>query len=520
MRCQLTALAFLTATAAAIPAQAVSAADSALVLRILTAEDRRDSTAKALSDGAASKNPRVRLIANRAIGRIKDPKFAARDSLPPVAAPPKYGDPDWRLRYRALSARSTCGELGTAFGNDSVWAVRFRAVDLLPATCTSGMNVLRGWWVDLPQVNGARAPHATGWQLAGHGIVALARLAPIDARTRLPRFAENKIVGLRMYAARAAAVLSDTATLRDLATDANDNVREVAIDALAKVAGHSSDDVYARALIDGGYQTVRAAARALKGAPEFGAFQQALIALDRMRRDSSETSRDARLAVLDLVAERGQSTNYGAFARFATDFDCEVARKAAQVAHVPAHCTPLSPVPVPREAVALALGKQVTLRVTLADSSGGGHFDVRLRGDVAPIMASRVLALVRAGWYNNRTWYRVEPDFVIQGGGPGSNEYVGHPRFMRDELSSLPQLRGTVGMSTRGHDTGDAQWFVNLRDNQRLTRDYTAFGEVVDGIDVVDGVLEGDVIAKMEVIAPTPAPTSAPRRSPATFRRD
>jgi cyclophilin family peptidyl-prolyl cis-trans isomerase len=94
----------------------------------------------------------------------------------------------------------------------------------------------------------------------------------------------------------------------------------------------------------------------------------------------------------------------------------------------------------------------------------------------------------------------VETDFVIQGGGPGNNEYVGQPRFMRDELSSLPQLRGTVGMSTRGHDTGDAQWFVNLRDNERLTRDYTAFAEVIDGMDVVDGVMEGDVIARIEVL--------------------
>ena len=45
----------------------------------------------------------------------------------------------------------------------------------------------------------------------------------------------------------------------------------------------------------------------------------------------------------------------------------------------------------------------------------------------------------------------------------------------------MPHARGTVGMSTRGHDTGDAQWFVNLRDNLRLGRDYTVFGEVIEG---------------------------------------
>ena len=55
-------------------------------------------------------------------------------------------------------------------------------------------------------------------------------------------------------------------------------------------------------------------------------------------------------------------------------------------------------------------------------------------------------------------------------------------------------------MSTRAHDTGDAQWFINLKDNVRLGRDYTVFAEVIEGMEVVDGVLEGDVVAKVEEI--------------------
>jgi cyclophilin family peptidyl-prolyl cis-trans isomerase len=94
----------------------------------------------------------------------------------------------------------------------------------------------------------------------------------------------------------------------------------------------------------------------------------------------------------------------------------------------------------------------------------------------------------------------VEHDFVLQGGSPSANEYVGYHIFLRDELGTVPHARGTVGMSTRGHDTGDAQWFVNLRDNLRLGRDYTVFAEVIEGIDVVDDVLEGDLIARIEVL--------------------
>src|SRR6476646_8179476 len=118
--------------------------------------------------------------------------------------------------------------------------------------------------------------------------------------------------------------------------------------------------------------------------------------------------------------------------------------------------------------------------------------------------AARILALARSGYYNGLSWHRVEHDFVIQGGSPNANEYVGYAQYFRDELGTVPQVRGTVGMSTRGHDTGDAQWFVNLRDNQRLTRDYTTFGEVTDGIDVVDGILEGDVIQRIEVLVARP----------------
>jgi cyclophilin family peptidyl-prolyl cis-trans isomerase len=133
--------------------------------------------------------------------------------------------------------------------------------------------------------------------------------------------------------------------------------------------------------------------------------------------------------------------------------------------------------------------------MTLSPEAGGGSFVVRLRGDLAPMMSARVLALVREGYYDGGNWHRVEPDFVIQGGGPGTNEYVGYAHYLRDELATVAHPRGTVGMSTRAHDTGDAQWFINLKDNPVLVRDYTVFAEVVEGIDVVDGILEGDVIA-------------------------
>ena len=73
------------------------------------------------------------------------------------------------------------------------------------------------------------------------------------------------------------------------------------------------------------------------------------------------------------------------------------------------------------------------------------------------------------------------PNFVIQGGSPHANEYAGDGPYTRDEISHQAHWRGTVGLSTRGRDTGDAQIFINLTDNVRLDFNYTIYGEVVEG---------------------------------------
>ena len=215
---------------------------------------------------------------------------------------------------------------------------------------------------------------------------------------------------------------------------------------------------------------MRAAAIALKGSPRADVAAKANATLERWVARANASERDVRVALLEAAG-----------------------RPVSEDWPPPPH------VELPPQAVALALGADIRLRVTMAQSSGGGSFVVRLRGDVAPMMAARILALARSGYYDGLSWHRVEHDFVIQGGSPGANEYVGLAQYLRDELGTVPHVRATVGMSTRGHDTGDAQWFINLKDNPRLNRDYTVFGEVIEGIDVVDGILEGDVMAKVTV---------------------
>ena len=107
--------------------------------------------------------------------------------------------------------------------------------------------------------------------------------------------------------------------------------------------------------------------------------------------------------------------------------------------------------------------------------------------------------LAESGYYTGLTLHRIVPNFVIQGGSPGANEYVGTDDFIRDEVGGR-HLRGTLGISTRGRDTGDSQIFVNLVDNYRLDHNYTVFARVVEGMEVVDQITEADEIVGIEIV--------------------
>jgi cyclophilin family peptidyl-prolyl cis-trans isomerase len=303
-------------------------------------------------------------------------------------------------------------------------------------------------------------------------IEAAARAGHPERLSAIQRVAVHPTVPqLRRAAARAAAIIGDTATLRTLVADPDANVREAALEGFAASAGRAGDALYLSALDDEAHQVVRAAARALRGSSDPRVAPRALAAWTRWVARQDASAHDVRVALL------------AAAGRPATEDRPPPPRS---------HAPPLL--------VALALGADVRLRVTMDAASGGRHFDVRLRGDQAPMMAARIAELAEAGYYDGTTWHRAEYDFVLQGGSPGATEYHGHRDFLRDELGTLPHPRGTVGMSTRGHDTGDAQWFINLRDNARLQRDYTVFGEIVEGMLWVDDLLEGDRIASIRVL--------------------
>ena len=449
--------------------------DSALVSLVLAAEEARDSLSAALRTAIAHRHPAVRRLAERSRARITDPTFVSREAvIGALRAPPIWPEPEWKSRFRALTAaRDDCAALRTAAA-DKAWPVRQRAAAMARASCAgddSLVAIFRAWAERLP-MNAARHDFgALSWHEASHGLVAYARLRGPAAGALVARHAQHRQWQVRQFAARAAAAAGDLATLRALARDADDNVAEAAIEGLRATTGLADDSLFIAALRRDGVPAVLAAASALRGTSHPAADGAAREAYERFVLRAHASEKDVRLALLHLAGRPASEDR----------------------------APPRDP-EIPRDAVALALGAARFLCVELDAASGGGSFVVALRGDIAPIMAARVLTLAREGYYDGTAWHRVEHDFVIQGGSPRANEYVGYRQYLVDELGTVPHARGTVGMSTRGHDTGDAQWFVNLRDNLRLGADYTVFAEVVEGMEIVDGIIEGDVIARIREV--------------------
>ena len=128
----------------------------------------------------------------------------------------------------------------------------------------------------------------------------------------------------------------------------------------------------------------------------------------------------------------------------------------------------------------------------------GGTFTIALRADKAPQTVERFAGKARSGFYNNLTFHRVE-DWVVQGGDPLGTGTGGGK--VPSEYNDLSFKLGAVGIA-RGQDpaiNNDSQWFVVKKDSTFLDKQYTNFGQVTSGMDVVNNVKIGDKIKSITV---------------------
>ena len=129
-----------------------------------------------------------------------------------------------------------------------------------------------------------------------------------------------------------------------------------------------------------------------------------------------------------------------------------------------------------------------------------GDFTVELLPKLAPEHVNSFVFLARDEFYNGTVFHRIVPGFVAQGGDPTGTGTGGPGYTVPLEASKEPFARGTVGMA-RSQDPNSAgsQWFVTLGDAPHLNGQYTVFGRVTEGMEVVDRLQMGDTIETLDI---------------------
>ena len=128
-----------------------------------------------------------------------------------------------------------------------------------------------------------------------------------------------------------------------------------------------------------------------------------------------------------------------------------------------------------------------------------GEVIIQLNTEKAPVSAENFLTYVKEGFYNGTIFHRIIPDFMAQGGGfdTGFNQKAVHAPIKNEADNGLKNTRGTLAMArTNDPNSATAQFFINLKDNAFLNHTgknasgwgYAVFGEVIEGMDVVDAM--------------------------------
>ncbi|HMK44936.1 MAG TPA: peptidylprolyl isomerase [Dissulfurispiraceae bacterium] len=126
-----------------------------------------------------------------------------------------------------------------------------------------------------------------------------------------------------------------------------------------------------------------------------------------------------------------------------------------------------------------------------------GEIELKFYPDVAPGHVKNFIDLAQKGVYDGTTFHRVIPGFMIQGGDPNSKDAdkskhgMGGPGYtIKAEFNEKPHKRGVLSMARAGHpDSAGSQFFICVADAPFLDRQYTAFGEVVRGMEVADQIV-------------------------------
>ena len=134
------------------------------------------------------------------------------------------------------------------------------------------------------------------------------------------------------------------------------------------------------------------------------------------------------------------------------------------------------------------------LNTLVLNLDSGGDVVIRLRPDLAPGHVAQITELVKEGFYDGVVFHRVIPGFMAQGGDPtGTGSGGSKLPDLKAEFNAQPHVRGTCSMArTSAPNSANSQFFICFGDAGFLDRQYTVWGEVVEGMEHIDALPKGE----------------------------
>lgn len=134
-----------------------------------------------------------------------------------------------------------------------------------------------------------------------------------------------------------------------------------------------------------------------------------------------------------------------------------------------------------------------------------GSIVMELYPEIAPNTVNNFISLVKSGFYDNNSFHRLMPGFVLQGGDPDGNGTGGPGYTIKGEFTnnnfenSLKHKKGIVSMARSSDpDSAGSQFFICLGDASNLDGDYAAFGKVIDGFDNIDNIVKSEKVSNTD----------------------
>jgi cyclophilin family peptidyl-prolyl cis-trans isomerase len=290
--------------------------------------------------------------------------------------------------------------------------------------------------------------------------------------------------------------------LRTMLTDADHRVVPAVLAALAASKAPGAERILVDHLKAGDFVVRSAAATALG---ELNAVQAVPALVDAYRSAKDETTYVARAAALSALSRVDRQAARPLLEEALKDRDWAVRVRAAALlkeqgvttstADTMRPATPGRPVDDP-EWRRIVMPQYAPIAFI---ETSRGTIEVELAIVDAPLTVQNFVTLARKGFFNGVAIHRVVPDFVVQDGDPRGDGEGGPGYTIRDEINQRPYLSGTVGMALDWEDTGGSQFFVTHSPQPHLDARYTVFGQVVNGMDVVDQILPSDVIKRVRI---------------------